>query len=114
MPSDRLWEALVIGDVKVHRLPEVAYFVKYKSKRKIDEKVSDGTSDATSTDKGREVREVTIHLSWPDIPRLNDLMGPVLKKLSPGGPDGGKPFDFAHQRNHLDLGDINAVRSILI
>ena len=107
-------ETLTIGSVKVHQLPEVEYTVKYKSKRKIDEKVADGASDATATDKGREVRDITIHLRWPDVARVNKVMGPVLKKLSPGGPDGGKPFEFAHTRNGLDLGEINAVRSILV
>ncbi len=112
--ADRLYEHLAIGDVKAHRLPEVAFKVEYKSKRKIDEKVADGSSDATATDKGREVREIKIHLSWPDIPRLNATMGPICKKLDPGGPDGGKPFEFSHVRNGLDMGDVKAVRSILI
>jgi hypothetical protein len=107
-------EYLTIGDVNVHELPEVAMLVKYKSKRKIDEKVADGASDATATDKGREVRDITIKLSWPDLPRLNFIMGPILKTLEPGGPDGGKPFDYAHEREGLDLGDIKAVRAILI
>lgn len=107
-------EILTIGDIRVHRLPEVAYHIKYKGKIKVDKKVADGAGDATTTVKGREVRELTIALSWPDIPRINRIMGPILKALDPAGPDGGKPFDFAHERNGLDLGDIKAVRSILI
>jgi hypothetical protein len=111
--AEKLYELLTIGEVKVHRLAEVAFSVKYKSKRKIDEKAADGTGDATATDKGREVREVTISLSWPDLPRLNATMGPICKTLDPGGPDGGKPFEFSHIRNGLDMGDIKAVRSVL-
>ncbi len=107
-------EFLTIGDVNVHELPEVAFHVKYVGKIKVDKKTADGAADATTSVKGREVREIKINLSWPDIARLNAIMGPVLKALDPSGPDGGKPFDFAHERNGLDMGDVKAVRAILI
>ncbi len=45
----RRFETLTIGDVLVHQLPQVAFRVKYKSKRKVDEKVADGSSDATGS-----------------------------------------------------------------
>jgi hypothetical protein len=107
-------ETLTIGDVNVHQLPEVAFHVKYKAKIKVDEKEASGADDATATVKGREVRDITIALSWPNIHRINRIMGPVLKTLSPATADGGKPFDFAHVDQDLDLGDICAVRSVLI
>lgn len=107
-------EYLTIGDVNVHELPEVAFNVKYVGKIKVDKKTADGAKDATSAVKGREVREIKIHLSWPDIPRLNAMMQPILKNWDPSGPDGGKPFDFSHERQGLDMGDVKAIRAVLL
>lgn len=107
-------EYLTIGDTNVHELLEVAFVVKYVGKIKADKKTADGANDATTSVKGREVREIKIHLSWPDRPQNNAFMGPIVKGWDPSGPDGGKPFDYAHERNGLDLGDLKCVRAILI
>ena len=113
-PDDTLYEHLTIGDYKLHELPELSFSATYKSKRKIDEKESSGAGDATATDKGRGVRDVSLKLSWPDRPSLNRGFSPIIKALDPGGPKGGKPFDWAHDRNGLDMGDIKQVRAVLI
>lgn len=114
MPFGVPAEFLTIGDTRVHELPEVSFRVEYESKRNIDKKEASGKDDAVATDKGRKVRDLTIHMSWPDIARINAIVGPVVKDWDPGGPKGGTPFDFAHERNGLDMGDIKAVRSIIV
>jgi len=82
-------EYLTIGDTNVHELLEVAFVVKYVGKIKTDKKTADGANDATTSVKGREVREIKIHLSWPDRPQNNAFMGPIVKGWDPSGPDGG-------------------------
>ena len=105
-------EYLTIGDTKVHELPEVAFVVDYTSKREIDKKTAAGKDDAVATDKGRHVRDLTLTISWPSTPRINAIMGPIVKDWDPAGPKGGQPFDFAHERNGLDMGDVKAVRAL--
>lgn len=109
----RGFEYLTIGGMRVHDLPEVAYVVEYTSKRNIDKKASQGKDDAVATDKGRHVRELTFTVSWPDIERINVMMGPVVADWDPAGDKGGKPFEWSHERNGLDLGAAKSVRAVL-
>jgi len=109
----RGFEYLTIGDTRVHDLPEVAYVVEYTSKRNIDKKASQGKDDAVATDKGRHVRDVTLTVSWPDIERLNLMMAPVVTDWDPAGDKGGKPFQWTHERNGLDMGAVKSVRAVI-
>ena len=107
-------EILVLGDVLKLPIEEVRFSVKYKAKIKADDVAGSGDGDAKTTIKGREVCDVDIEIDWPNTPEMNARMGPIVRRLNPRGPEGGKPLSFAHEKNGLDLGAENSVHEITI
>jgi hypothetical protein len=86
-----------------------------KAKRKLDKKAVDGKSDGTTTDKGREPRDIEVKLSWnrealnPDGSRVDDAVDEALYQISPAGPNGGQPLDASFKRSR-----IHGVDSIIV
>lgn len=97
-----------------HEPEGIAWSVEIGSRRKVDEKVADKDDDALATDKGREVRSVTIKLSCNDDPESLARLGPIVEKLDPSQAKPGNPPAFAYERHGLDIAKAKNVRAILI
>lgn len=112
---------LAIGDFQFtvhddgrHEPEGIAWSVEIGSKRKVDEKVAEKDDDAHATDKGREVRSVTIKLSCNDDPESLARLGPIIEKLDPSQAKPGNPPAFAYERHGFDIAKAKNVRAILI
>lgn len=106
-------EILAIGDLRFP-LSEIAFDVKYVSKRKLTEKVADGDDDATAVDGGREVRTITLKVTWPDRTDVNVRAAVIVQTLDPSAKDMGSPPPWAHTRNGLDLAALKNVRNVIV
>ena len=113
-PTVSVGEILAIGSLKVHLIKGVAFAVDYEAARKVTKKVADGDDDATTVDGGREVRTITVKMSWKDTAEANKLAKPILLGLDPSRKDTGNPPAWAHERNGLDLAALKNVRNVVV
>lgn len=109
-------EILAIGSVQLDDSSndEIAFVVTYKSSRKVETKAGDGDDDGTTTRKGREPRDITIKLSWPDREEVNARAAEIIKQLDACNVAEGDPPAYAHERNGLDFSSLKSVRNIEI
>lgn len=114
-------ELLQIGDLRFEvlsdgsRTPDgFGWSVDIESSRKVDEKVGEKEDDATLTDKGREVRKVTIKITWNDGFESSSAAADIVAALDPSNPKPGDPPAFAYVRNGLNLGKLKNVKAIKV
>lgn len=110
---------LLIGALRLHVDDDgtvspkgIAWSVKISSSRKIDKKVGEKEDDATTTDKGREAREVTLSFSWNDDADSWARAKPLIDATEVSNPKPGDPPAFGYERNGYDIAAAKNVRAI--
>lgn len=114
IPVGSTGETLVIGSLAISSIPGVSFVVEYGAKRKITEKAADGDDDATAVDGGREVRSVTIKLSWASTPAAMKRGIAIVQAFDPSQRNPPAPPAWAHTRHGVDLGAAVNVRNIVV
>lgn len=90
----------------------ITWKVTISSSRKVDKKVADKDDDATVTDKGREVREVVLELSWRADTESSKIATPIVEALDPSNPKPGDPPAFAYEHEGLDIAKLKNTRAV--
>ena len=91
----------------------IAWSVKISSARKVDKKTGEKEDDATTTDKGREVRDITIAFSWNSDPESWKRAKPIID-LDPANPKPGDPPAFGYEYDGFDIAAAKNVRAFKV
>jgi len=98
--------------------------VKYSSAADNNQVKADGKDDARQTFRGREVRRITLTLTWRQDKAADGGPGPIdiyvtsfLTAISPAGPTAGKPWAWIeddqgiHNVNNVTVDKLETVRT---